>query len=44
MLSTTVCFTDLDQGSEILSKFSYAKSMKHNQYNITDFVKVVLQK
>ncbi len=25
----TVCFTDLDQGSEIISKFSYAKSMKH---------------
>jgi hypothetical protein len=25
----TVCFTDLDQGSEILSKFSLPKSMKH---------------
>jgi hypothetical protein len=26
---TTVCFTDLDQGREILSKFSLPKSMKH---------------
>ncbi len=25
----TVCFTDIDQGSEILSKFSLPKSMKH---------------
>ncbi len=25
----TVCFTDLDQGREIISKFSYAKSMKN---------------
>ncbi len=27
--TSTVCFTDLDQGGEILSKFSLPKSMKH---------------
>ncbi len=27
---TTVCFTDLDHGSEILSRFSLPKSMKHS--------------
>jgi hypothetical protein len=26
----TVCFTDLDHGSEILSRFSLPKSMKHS--------------
>jgi hypothetical protein len=28
-LKHTVCFTDLDQGSEIISKFKLPKSMKH---------------
>ncbi len=29
LFSCTVCFTDLDQGSEIISKFTLPKSMKH---------------
>ncbi len=29
LFSCTVCFTDLEQGSEIISKFILPKSMKH---------------
>jgi hypothetical protein len=32
MFTSTVCFTDLDQGSEILSRFSLPKSMKHTVF------------
>jgi hypothetical protein len=29
LVKSTVCFTDLDHGSDILSRFSLPKSMKH---------------
>ncbi len=39
-----VCFTDLDQGSEIISRFNLHKSMKHTINKNESFQSVLLPK
>jgi hypothetical protein len=38
--TSTVCFTDLDQGIEIISRFSLPKSMKHTVFLKTLFFRL----